>query len=150
MYNEPSTSSTKLATARTLWGQSFDGSANVTGALSSVGGLTPSSMYGANIGSTSLVFNCLYDRFITSTTDLYLDCGNSSNKIYFGNSDRNTNLGYLKAGLLNIYGILQGTGCKTNAGNNATLYLRSYTASTDYGSIETLNPDGTSGRPVVL
>lgn len=33
-------SAAKLTTARTLWGQSFDGSANVSGALSSVGGIT--------------------------------------------------------------------------------------------------------------
>ena len=31
---------TKLSTARTLWGQSFDGSANVTGTLSAVDGIT--------------------------------------------------------------------------------------------------------------
>lgn len=36
------TTATTLATARTLWGQSFNGSANVTGSLSSVGNITAS------------------------------------------------------------------------------------------------------------
>ena len=35
-------SATKLATARTLWGRSFDGTANVSGSLSSVGTITGS------------------------------------------------------------------------------------------------------------
>ena len=35
-------SATKLATARTLWGQSFDGTANVSGNMSSVGSITMS------------------------------------------------------------------------------------------------------------
>lgn len=42
-------SATKLATARTLWGQSFDGTANVSGDMSSVGSIEMSSLlYMAN------------------------------------------------------------------------------------------------------
>lgn len=42
VLNSNVASATKLQTARTLWGQSFDGTANVTGNLSSVGNLTGS------------------------------------------------------------------------------------------------------------
>lgn len=43
-------SATKLQTARTLWGQSFDGTANVSGSLTGVGNITASA--GINIIST--------------------------------------------------------------------------------------------------
>ena len=42
VLNSNVASATKLQTARTLWGQSFDGTANVTGNLSSVGNITGS------------------------------------------------------------------------------------------------------------
>ena len=38
--NSNATSATKLSNARTIWGQSFDGSDNVSGALTSVTDLT--------------------------------------------------------------------------------------------------------------
>lgn len=44
------TTATTLQTARTIWGQSFDGSANVTGNLTSVGNITGSA--GINIATT--------------------------------------------------------------------------------------------------
>lgn len=47
-------SATKLQTARTLWGQSFDGTANVTGSMSSVGDI---SMDGALTGVRSIELN---------------------------------------------------------------------------------------------
>ena len=43
-----SATATKLQTSRTLWGQSFDGSANVSGDMSSVGTITFSPLGGAN------------------------------------------------------------------------------------------------------
>ena len=38
-------SATKLATARTLWGRPFDGTGNVSGAISSTGNITPSAAH---------------------------------------------------------------------------------------------------------
>lgn len=46
--NATAAKATKLETARTLWGQSFDGSANVTGSLSNIGNLTSSSLGSIN------------------------------------------------------------------------------------------------------
>ena len=49
-------SATKLQTARTLWGQSFDGTANVSGNMTDVGSITPSAN-GNNLGTSSARFN---------------------------------------------------------------------------------------------
>ena len=46
----------QLATARTLWGQSFNGSANVSGAISSTGDITPSATATSTLGSASLKY----------------------------------------------------------------------------------------------
>ncbi len=56
-------SATKLQTARTLWGQSFDGSGNVSGSLSGVGTIT---------GSGTLV--------LVGNSHIYLKCGGSDAK----------------------------------------------------------------------
>lgn len=56
-------SATKLQTARTLWGQSFDGSGNVSGSLSGVGTIT---------GSGALV--------LVGNSHIYLKCGGSDAK----------------------------------------------------------------------
>jgi hypothetical protein len=50
-------SATKLQTARTLWGQSFDGTANVTGSLTSVTDITGTGTFtGANIKATDSIY----------------------------------------------------------------------------------------------
>ena len=56
---------TKLQTARTLWGQSFNGSANVSGNMSDVGNLMPATGWTSNFGSKSYPFKSFYigERF---------------------------------------------------------------------------------------
>ena len=50
-------SATKLQTARTIWGQSFDGTANVTGSLTSVIDITGTGTFtGANIKATDSIY----------------------------------------------------------------------------------------------
>lgn len=44
----------KLSTSRTLWGRSFDGSGNVTGAIANTGAITPSADKTYALGSSSL------------------------------------------------------------------------------------------------
>lgn len=46
----------QLATARTLWGQSFSGAANVSGAISSTGNITPSANAASSLGSSTLKY----------------------------------------------------------------------------------------------
>ena len=58
---------TKLATARTLWGQSFDGSANVTGTLSSVININ---MVGTlTIGSAQLIYDATSNTLRVQKSD---------------------------------------------------------------------------------
>lgn len=50
-------SATKLQTPRTIWGQSFDGTANITGSLTSVTDITGTGTFtGANIKATDSVY----------------------------------------------------------------------------------------------
>ena len=65
------TKAAQLQTARTLWGQSFDGRGNVTGALTSVSDIT---MTGAlNIGPAKLVYNTDNEGLHLSGAGLYTD-----------------------------------------------------------------------------
>lgn len=53
-------SATKLQTARTLWGQSFNGTANVSGNMTGVGSITPASDSAYNIGTLSNQYQWIY------------------------------------------------------------------------------------------
>ena len=57
-------SATKLKTARTLWGQSFDGSANISGALTDTGNITSSEASKFDIGSNSIPYRYVYTSWI--------------------------------------------------------------------------------------
>ena len=88
-------SATKLATARTLWGRSFDGTANVSGSLSGVGTITGS-------GTLALVGN----------DDIYLKRGGADNNSLvlaanefrpFSAANNNIDLGSSSAKWRNLY-----------------------------------------------
>lgn len=76
-------SATKLQTARTLWGQSFNGTANVSGSLSNVGSI---SFTGAtatySIGTASVVANTVFSRNIQSDSTLYLKSASGTSVIF--------------------------------------------------------------------
>lgn len=55
---------TELKTSRTLWGQSFDGSGNVTGNMSSVGNIIPGSNAAYHLGDSSKAWEYMYTRAI--------------------------------------------------------------------------------------
>lgn len=50
------TKADRLTNARTLWGKSFNGTANISGDISSTGNITPSANGSSSIGSTSLKY----------------------------------------------------------------------------------------------
>ena len=50
------TKANQLTNARTLWGQSFNGTANISGDISTTGNITPSANGSSSIGSTSLKY----------------------------------------------------------------------------------------------
>lgn len=58
-------SAATLTTTRTLWGQNFNGSANVTGALTNTGTITPASSGASDVGSSSLKYA---NSFFSGTT----------------------------------------------------------------------------------
>ena len=76
-------SATKLQTARTIWGQSFDGTGNVSGSLSNTGTITASAAATYDIGSNSLDYRYGYFQWIgsKSNTNFRLAANNSDNQI---------------------------------------------------------------------
>lgn len=79
------TSATRLQTSRTLWGQSFNGSANVTGSLSHVGSITPSSSNSWAVGASGMFFSQMWARVF---------CNDYADHLYLinRNGDYNINL----------------------------------------------------------
>ena len=76
-------SATKLQTPRTIWGQSFDGTGNVSGSLSGTGTITPGSAGNRDIGTNSLDYRHGYFQWIgsKSNNNLRLAANNSDNQI---------------------------------------------------------------------
>ena len=76
-------SATKLQTPRSIWGQSFDGTANVSGSLSNTGTITASTAASYDIGSNSLDYRYGYFQRICAktNTNLRLAANNSDNQI---------------------------------------------------------------------
>lgn len=82
-YANSTGSTTKLQTARKLWGQSFDGTKDISGALSGTGNIAPGSAAAFDIGSNSLDYRYGYFQWIgaKSGTNLRLAANNSDNQI---------------------------------------------------------------------
>lgn len=97
-------SATKLQTARTLWGQSFNGTANVSGGLSGVGNIAFGSNNTYTVGTASAVAAKIYTRSIVSSDNLYLNSG-SGYPIFFQVAGteymRMTSSGYFGIGVTN-------------------------------------------------
>lgn len=61
-------SATKLQTSRTLWGQSFDGSKNVTGSLFYVLNINPDTAHNYSCGASDKPWKVVYTRYIDTYT----------------------------------------------------------------------------------
>lgn len=88
------TSATKLATARTIWGQSFDGTGNVSGSLSGVGHIQFSADNSYSIGTTTSEAAHTYTRQVwarhlnasrvyAGDTNLYIGYSNTAQVKFF-------------------------------------------------------------------
>lgn len=77
-------SATALETARTLWGQSFDGTGNVSGQMSSVGNILSLTTDTYTIGSTTNKWKNIYAN--SATLDGGATCGGSSTGAYIGSA----------------------------------------------------------------
>lgn len=76
-------SATKLQTARTLWGQSFDGTANIGGSLVGVANVTfTGSTATYSIGSANVAAHTVFTRNIQSDSTLYLRSAPSTSIIF--------------------------------------------------------------------
>lgn len=89
-----SSSATKLQTARKLWGQSFDGTADVSGTLSGVANIQFSANNAYDIGSDSAASRYIYTHWLGARTGQKLELG--ANNSGFGQGlciDTNLNVG---------------------------------------------------------
>ena len=121
-------SATKLQTARTLWGQSFDGSANVSGKMTGVGHILPASDDSYLIGSATNHFKWAYARGFFSGTGKYLLLGaNNENHIYIG-TNGNVNIGDIQSTSYRLN--VNGTGRFTGELTAMTTYTSNWFRST--------------------
>lgn len=87
-------SATKLATPRTIWGQSFDGTADVRGTLSGVANIQFSANNAYDIGSNSAASRYIYTHWLGAKSGQKLELG--ANNSGFGQGlciDTNLNVG---------------------------------------------------------
>ena len=153
-------SATKLKTSRTIWGQSFDGTGNVSGSLSNTGTITASAAATYDIGSNSLDYRYGYFQWIgsKSNTNFRLAANNSDNQIVChtnGNVGIGTNDPTSK---LYVSGSTTITGAtKLNSGLTVTgdtvmigvLRMRSSATSYVHNMINVNNNNGTIGYGVL-
>ena len=92
--NNIATSATKLATARSIWGQSFDGTGNVSGSLSEVGNIHFKVDDSYDIGSDAAASRYIYTHWLGARSGRKLELG--ANNSEFGQGlciDTNLNVG---------------------------------------------------------
>lgn len=92
--NNVATSATKLQTPRTIWGQSFDGTGNVSGSLSEVGNIHFKVDNSYDIGSNAAASRYIYTHWLGSRSGRKLELG--ANNSGFGQGlciDTNLNVG---------------------------------------------------------
>lgn len=83
----------KLQTARKIWGQSFDGSGNISGAISSTGNITPSVTNTSDLGSNTLSYRYVYATWFGAPSNTTLSFG-AANKVHLTiNTSGNVGIG---------------------------------------------------------
>ena len=161
---------TTLQTARTIWGQSFNGSANVSGAISGATTINASGAvtFGSTLavtGAVTLKSTLAVTGLITATAGLttpqYLQVGDgriywdATNKaLYVKHKDGITAIGFYAQGWMSAKGVDSGTGGSTGGGNffgvnvNGSTYRvddEGYVTIPDYPT--SLNWADISGKP---
>ena len=87
-------SATKLAAARSIWGQSFDGTGNVSGSLSEVGSIHFKVDNSYDIGSNAVASRCIYTHWLGARSGRKLELGANNSGFGLGLCiDTNLNVG---------------------------------------------------------
>ena len=113
IYDINVASASKLATARSIWGQSFNGTNNIGGTI------LPSATHTYNLGSTTYMFEKTYTRYVDTdnTYDLCLSC-TGIEVLRLAAADKSANINYNA----NISGNLSVNGLISNKGILPTNY----------------------------
>ena len=74
---------TKLKNSHTLWGQTFDGTQDVSGDISNTGNIVPSEDLTYNIGLTTSRYNNIYASRLIGRADTVTSSKDNTTKIYF-------------------------------------------------------------------
>ena len=137
-YANSTGSTTKLQTARKLWGQSFDGTKDISGSLSGTGSITPGSAGVSDIGSNSLDYRYGYFHWIGAKSGQKLELG--ANNSGYGQGlciDTNLNVGIgtnSPAYKLDVRGDTKITGSIRDLSIGGGIYWNPYVESATDGS----------------
>lgn len=84
LTSDNAASANKLYTTRTLWGQSFNGEKNISGSLSNVGNIVPSSDNTYTLGDITRHFDGAYVRVLRNniSRDMYVSQNTANNLIF--------------------------------------------------------------------
>ena len=118
---------TALQTPRTLWGQTFDGTANIIGDLSDTGNLLPSVASNYELGSSELTYARIYVDTIIGNVS-----GNSgsANKV----NNALTRGQFISGGPLNFDGSVAGTWNIDAVSNNVPNFIVARDGNGDFGA----------------
>ena len=124
-------SATKLANSRTLWGRPFDGTGNVSGAISSTGNITPSAAGSYNIGTASLWYERIYGRYIDTASGYNLRlCTGGVEHLSIQASSGNVGIGTIApAHKLDVIGDIRTSGYLRSTRSGVTSYIGSENSS---------------------
>jgi hypothetical protein len=86
-------SATKLLTARTLWGKSFDGTANIDGNISNTGHITPSATNTYSIGTNSVQYRNVWTRWVGGASGQTFSFGASDGYAVYVDTSQNVGIG---------------------------------------------------------
>lgn len=131
-------SATKLQTARKLWGQSFDGTKDISGSLSGTGSITPGSAAAFDIGSNSLDYRYGYFHWIGAKKGQKLELGANDSGFGLGLCiDTNLNVGIgtnSPSNKLDVRGDTKITGSIRDLSIGGGIYWNPYVESATDGS----------------
>ena len=125
-------STTKLQTPRTLWGQSFDGTGNVSGALTDTSSIRPSESVTYSIGSDSLAYKYVYAIWVGSPTNKILQFGANNQNHITVTTNGNVGVGTTSpATKLDVNGAVKAKNFSANGTDVAPFYSSSTTLCTN-------------------